>query len=81
MNPGAIADAAGTDAVGLAPDSQVTVSRIPSITTISPGPSRPAAGSTSHARLISRSGPEPLTRRRSGRGGGPAPVPCVPASR
>ena len=38
------------------PSSQVTASRIPSRTTISPGPSRPAAGSTSQARLISRSG-------------------------
>ena len=35
--------------------SQVTASRIPSVTTISPGPSRPNAGSTSQAREISRS--------------------------
>ena len=46
------------------PSSQVTASRIPSRTTISPGPSRPAAGSTSQARLISRSGPDPVTPRR-----------------
>ncbi len=45
----------------------------PSRTTISPAPSRPAAGSTSHARLISRSGPDPLTAPRS-RG-------CRPAGR
>ena len=48
------------------PSSQVTASRMPSATTISPGPSRPGAGSTSHARLRSRSASD---RRRPG----PAP--------
>ena len=55
MNPGATTTPPASIPSASSRSSHVTASRIPSRTTISPGPSRPAAGSTSHARPMSRS--------------------------
>src|SRR5947207_5257824 len=56
MNPGAMMTPRSSTPEAFAPSSQTTDSSTPSRTTISPGPSRPATGSTSQARERSRFG-------------------------
>src|ERR1019366_7763057 len=55
MKPGTTITPPGSTPAPSAASSQVTASSRPSWTTSSPGPSRSATGSTSQARLISRS--------------------------
>ena len=82
MKPGRDDDAAVVDPVGLAARRATsTASRTPSRTTISPGPSRPAAGSTSQAREISRSATTSSTRSADARVTAPSTSPRTPASR
>ena len=65
MKPGAMTTPSAVTPSAPEPVSQVSPSSTPPRTTISPGPSRSDAGSTIHARLISRSvtWTRPLRRR------------------